>query len=100
YDHHGLPPVPTRRPSDLPARRVEHRNTRPGIAEPQCQPAVGFMFDDLDDDIGSRGLRRYDDVAEEVEADLYIRLCVGAALRGARSEEHTSELQSRENLVC
>src|SRR5690606_41512721 len=26
--------------------------------------------------------------------------CAGAAATGARSEEHTSELQSRENLVC
>src|SRR5690606_40424294 len=42
-----------------------------------------------------------EDVAERVAEDLGKDVVdVGEALALARSEEHTSELQSRENLVC
>src|SRR5256885_13031908 len=40
-----------------------------------------------------------DELGREVEADLHA-LSVGEALDVARSEEHTSELQSPCNLVC
>src|SRR5690606_40328433 len=33
-------------------------------------------------------------------SDQVARRCLGPRPEGARSEEHTSELQSRENLVC
>src|SRR5690606_41199052 len=36
---------------------------------------------------------------ERPESQLFFRM-LGRALRRERSEEHTSELQSRENLVC
>src|SRR3712207_8141728 len=47
-------------------------------------------------------LRDDDDLAlhEPPEHDLGDRLAVGVADRGQRSEEHTSELQSRQYLVC
>src|SRR3712207_6944900 len=38
-----------------------------------------------------------EDVERGVEADMH---AAAAALRGLRSEEHTSELQSRQYLVC
>src|SRR5690606_6241334 len=39
-------------------------------------------------------------IATEPRALATYRLSFGASLLAARSEEHTSELQSRENLVC
>src|SRR5690606_40148013 len=80
-----LPSFPTRRSSDLVRPRVERR----------FQPR-------------SRGREIEDDlmVSEEVGVVFGRRRCAGDERprgRGpafARSEEHTSELQSRENLVC
>src|SRR5690606_41530427 len=90
-----LPPFPTRRSSDLEA------------------------LEDFAPDLGVDGLEQLagpqhvaaDDGPREVEAGLgefalepVVRRVVAEALvdqvRDQRSEEHTSELQSRENLVC
>src|SRR6266511_4544255 len=38
--------------------------------------------------------------AQEVQQRLHLRVVVPPCRAGSRSEEHTSELQSRENLVC
>src|SRR5690606_41184505 len=72
-DHRTLHSFPTRRSSDLP-----------GSAD-----TVGRKP-------GDGGIRR-----REIRASAPAGACKGGERRSApRSEEHTSELQSRENLVC
>src|SRR5205085_10724647 len=70
-----LPSFPTRRSSDL--AHLLHALQRPA----QHVPGVALVG----------GLLRGQDVAEHAPDTL---------LLGARSEEHTSELQSQSNLVC
>src|SRR2546427_4650835 len=41
-----------------------------------------------------------DDVPESLKGKKLMALDLGAMVAGARSEEHTSELQSQSNLVC
>src|SRR5690606_40403073 len=74
--HRDLHSFPTRRSSDLPERVVRALSTFPGIEE-LLTFASGFPSWDTD-----------------VVSD------VSRRLPAERSEEHTSELQSRENLVC
>src|SRR5690606_41687916 len=86
-DHRDLRSFPTRRSSDLGGEEV-------GVV------LVGRGFPVRLGDLG-----RVADAIEELHADgdLPHRGGEGDAVRGsavARSEEHTSELQSRENLVC
>src|SRR5690606_41673167 len=78
-DHRHLHSFPTRRSSDLPvADPAEDR--RPVHAQ-------------------ARGQRRHvDPVALDERLASEVEHALG--LRPRRSEEHTSELQSRENLVC
>src|SRR5438270_4995102 len=45
-------------------------------------------------------LFRSRDVVDEVAQEVYCRLLAQGGRRLARSEEHTSELQSQSNLVC
>src|SRR5690606_40903393 len=88
-DHRALHSFPTRRSSDLPDGEVdlgehdllaEHVPAGPGLAEAPQQPAL--LLGPGEAALGVEPLR-----------------VVGVELV-ARSEEHTSELQSRENLVC
>src|SRR5690606_41550589 len=83
-DHLELHSFPTRRSSDLGAAPVPHpgrpRGARPGAA-------AGFRGHG----VGGAGLHR-PGAGKEVTA--------GAQRFGTRSEEHTSELQSREKIVC
>src|SRR5690606_41974902 len=78
--HLGRHPFPTRRSSDLTAADV-----RAGV-----EVRAALAHEDL---------ARVDGLAAEaLHAEA---LCVGVTtVAGRRSEEHTSELQSRENLVC
>src|SRR5690606_41981799 len=92
---HSLHPFPTRRSSDLPF--LAHRR-RLGDAE---DPNVAGSTETADLDKAEAG--RY---AESARAEFISRLPeslgtnVIAISSDLRSEEHTSELQSRENLVC
>src|SRR5690606_41631804 len=79
---HDLHSFPTRRSSDL---LVDHHATgRVHTLDVKATDLAGIV-----------------NAAREIQADLVVvgpedPLCMGLA----RSEEHTSELQSRENLVC
>src|SRR5690606_39914153 len=93
-DHRALHSFPTRRSSDLapsprPARSLQHLARIEGVAH------------GLADENEEAQHRRDGEEAGEPEPR---RLQIGFALRQKlaqrRSEEHTSELQSRENLVC
>src|SRR5690606_41246024 len=81
-DHRDLPSFPTRRSSDLAGHDVAEREV----------VLAGALLGDL----VHLGLGVVDDVVDLAVA--------GVAhlgdVRADRSEEHTSELQSRENLVC
>src|SRR5690606_41861217 len=87
YRH--LHSFPTRRSSDLTRRKTQSLTTRPGEMPPEFKkwlPAV------------SRFLRSARHIPG---ANLTAAGCsLAADVLDARSEEHTSELQSRENLVC
>src|SRR5690606_40219663 len=87
----ALPSFPTRRSSDL-EERLQHALTRPGAggAGFGASATVGVLSCVL------FALRAAG------YAHAFARLERGAqgAEIGLRSEEHTSELQSRENLVC
>src|SRR5690606_41623476 len=83
-----LPPLPpTRRSSDLPAAHAGRRLPY----GPRRSPALGYVLrgESTTYFAGDTGL--FDEMADVVGP------CDVALLR---SEEHTSELQSRENLVC
>src|SRR5690606_41949795 len=90
--HRHLHSFPTRRSSDLPPRRA----TTPGSARPPPMPACwlpawGVLRSRLSLLLGPSSSSW-----PEPRRDLR-----GSGPRCAgRSEEHTSELQSRENLVC
>src|SRR5690606_41539607 len=86
---------PTRRSSDL----IEsHRGDGP-LGKPHVRPAGTQQRTDQPLDVGV--VADPGDLAVVVvvtPVDQFLE--VGARLQGVRSEEHTSELQSRENLVC
>src|SRR5690606_41675877 len=93
-------PFPTRRSSDL--------------TQPSPQP---FLFQNLDADVINTGVEVTLNIAAIATENLgldfnlnysyndnivenYNGILPTGNIRGQRSEEHTSELQSRENLVC
>src|SRR5690606_41945604 len=73
------PPCPTRRSSDLSGR---HLPAAAGRRPDAPVPVVGSYLECMPNDAPTRGTRS------------------GAPLAALRSEEHTSELQSRENIAC
>src|SRR5690606_41897001 len=77
-DHRALHPFPTRRSSDLPS---------PHWTMSICAPAGQLTVD-------SSGMERV--MGDELSSTTSFP----TSLSASRSEEHTSELQSRENLVC
>src|SRR5690606_41899972 len=91
----ALPPFPTRRSSDLEERLQLRIFSLLSVAEPEGD---GFFLPELEDsrfsqiDSGLYGMILDEDGREVWRSP--------SALNLARSEEHTSELQSRENLVC
>src|SRR5690606_41692119 len=90
-----LSPSPTRRSSDLKAESSEVDTNQRHISAAVGDGARGIEQRAVtakgDDDIGGR---RQCVAVDDGPA----RIRTGKA--GGRSEEHTSELQSRENLVC
>src|SRR5690606_40716060 len=85
---------PTRRSSDLQRDRGIHRRARfPGLAV--CAEAPMIEIDNVS--FARQGTPVLQDISVSIPAGGVTAL-VGP--NGARSEEHTSELQSREKLVC
>src|SRR5690606_39528592 len=82
-EHRNLHSFPTRRSSDLHVARL--------------------LGDDAVVSLGldARKLQLLpEDLGQLVEADVDLEEVMAGGVAGLRSEEHTSELQSRENLVC
>src|SRR5690606_41114268 len=79
--HRDLPSFPTRRSSDLGTRLAQVGDHR---------LLVGALFG-ATVELGERDDRDLQLLGEQLEVPGHV---------GDRSEEHTSELQSRENLVC
>src|SRR5690606_39840901 len=80
-DHQNLPPLPPRRSSDL-----------------DVTPSIGFdvaYYSDVTYD-GTR----YHFSGSDYDNYEFFTVSTTTPANSARSEEHTSELQSRENLVC
>src|SRR5207302_8427031 len=93
YPH--LPPLhsfPTRRSSDLPSRQQQDCQAAPGAgAVARTAPVLRRL---------SRGRRRTSGLARGAPARRVSARPPRNRMEPVRSEEHTSELQSRENLVC
>src|SRR5690606_41756053 len=94
-DHRDLPAFPTRRSSDLHA--LQRQRDNPECADAERDAALRFDAPGLQPELTF-------DPSDDIVAPYIAK---GAAPRvailreqGVRSEEHTSELQSRENLVC
>src|SRR5690606_39693112 len=86
---------PTRRSSDLAALRLLDAVLRRGLPLEAALDSAARDLDRPDDRglafaIASEALRRLPDLDALIDR----------ATKRPRSEEHTSELQSRENLVC
>src|SRR5690606_41862682 len=89
------PPFPTRRSSDL--MRLQSAGFALGKKSNQVFQSAADFFSLIDagaiqDDQAGRAAGEHAGPAVELVAE--------AAIGVLRSEEHTSELQSRENLVC
>src|SRR5690606_41816990 len=97
HAHHELHSVPTRRSSDLPREEFVPARRRP----------LAYIDEDIEIARGRPGrfLMRASPFAKLVQlagvrpGDLVLDIGCGPGY-SSRSEEHTSELQSRENLVC
>src|SRR5690606_41165964 len=89
------PSRPTRRSSDLTStshmrqsgRLLAFAPVKRAIARPECQRSLGFR------EVHARQ-------PKSIAANAYTTGNASFPALPARSEEHTSELQSRENLVC
>src|SRR5207244_8879407 len=89
--HRDPPSFPTRRSSDLTTRRLAGRV--------MARRDMGrLVFLDLVDRSGR--IQLLCAVERTGEIDVHLGDVVGAAGSPARSEEHTSELQSPDHLVC
>src|SRR5690606_41957773 len=92
-DHPDLPSFPTRRSSDLSSFQTQPALAWPRVATRRARLRPGASSDDPSNwhriTVAQRpsGTTRRGPVGWPMGAD-------------SRSEEHTSELQSRENLVC
>src|SRR5690606_40656546 len=86
--HRALPSFPTRRSSDLPRRPIKRSS-----ASRRCtRSRKGYGASDQRCNVSSRTIALF---------TATVRAFFTAAFsERVRSEEHTSELQSRENLVC
>src|SRR5690606_40355897 len=88
--HRDRPPFPTRRSSDLHIFQHTHSSRKPPASN---RPTMASSWTVI-----SAKLMRSTTAAARPMRIAFLR-CSGARA-AARSEEHTSELQSRENLVC
>src|SRR5690606_40330253 len=86
---HDALPISARAPASISASRYW---TLKGRGQAQMTRPIKVLLVD-DHEMVRIGLSAVLSTEEDLEV-------VGEAAGGARSEEHTSELQSRENLVC
>src|SRR5699024_12293712 len=95
-DHQSLYPLPTRRSSDLPGQQC-----KPNHSCADCNPEIR-LFSMLVIFVKQTG-RSPDKQQSQTALPCRVSLNKtqnGQNLGGGRSEEHTSELQSRFDLVC
>src|SRR5690606_40146670 len=96
----ALHPFPTRRSSDLPLGLgvwMPGGHPRPGTPPPDR----AFLALAVTESCGTQSCdNRRDDLRRRFPATPGAHSGTFPCLRLGRSEEHTSELQSRENLVC
>src|SRR5690606_39420480 len=91
--HRGLHSFPTRRSSDLFVDRVDIPELSAGLCVQRDQPTVDRSGENL-------AAPDRDAAIDDVAAHDRGAALVDFGIERPRSEEHTSELQSRENLVC
>src|SRR5690606_39991210 len=94
HDDLHLRSLPTRRSSDLTGGRMIQRTPN----DPAWYKG-GLYHDDMPFDIPAYWFMSWYDVSVGPNLELF-NIARRKASPEVRSEEHTSELQSRENLVC
>src|SRR5690606_41267159 len=97
-------PTPTRFPSTtlFRSRFLAHDGYRISTAEDAAQARAklaGLRFDLLILDVTMPGESGFE-LARSIRSQSSVPILMLTARSDPRSEEHTSELQSRENLVC
>src|SRR5690606_41754005 len=90
-DHRDLHSFPTRRSSDLLSKYFHHVE----VLSDKKENNYSNLLEHLNIDVGEFLM-----VGNSLKSDILPILNIGARAVHVRSEEHTSELQSRENLVC
>src|SRR5690606_41582139 len=95
--HRDLHAFPTRRSSDLGSISIRALGEDPNVVVMVDRLKL-VNPDPQQLEKGTDGMIRMKD-GQPLEADAAVRVTSGF-LEASRSEEHTSELQSRENLVC
>src|SRR5690606_41674523 len=92
--HWDLPSFPTRRSSDLP------RPTRSFDFGEQCPDGNLYRGSNWRETVSRMSSRATSPWNASISKSRMRLKAQKGAVRAVRSEEHTSELQSRENLVC
>src|SRR5207302_8986431 len=95
----GLPSFPTRRSSDLQPAKVKANLAKLGEEDRRLAEAQKYCPVEQGNLLGSMG-KPVKLVLQGQPVFLCCASCEDEAKANPRSEEHTSELQSRENLVC
>src|SRR5690606_41555201 len=95
-DNDALASVPTRRSSDLTTIRRRRHAESPSwsSSRPRVRNRLRRQFK------GVHSMKRALKLLGLTLVMALVAACGGGEGAGTRSEEHTSELQSRENLVC
>src|SRR5690606_40683651 len=94
--HPALRPFPTRRSSDLNDPDVLLSDEATSALDPETTHNILALLRDINQKTGVTVVM----ITHQMEVVREICDRVAVLSHGQRSEEHTSELQSRENLVC
>src|SRR5690606_41470358 len=95
-----LTSFPTRRSSDLRSGKKERISRIYQMHSNKQEPITRIEAGDIGAAVGFKDIKTGDTLTDEKHPIALESMTFPEPVIGIRSEEHTSELQSRENLVC